>query len=61
MSLGGQDLTKPIAKSGAEIPRLIGFLCDDQRLHGGDRPFARACQDYSIENITGTVFLRFVC
>jgi hypothetical protein len=46
MSLSGQDLTEPIAKSGAQIFRLTGFLGDDQSLHGGGRPFARASRDY---------------
>src|SRR5271169_4916675 len=56
MSLGGKDLTEPIAKSGAQVLRLTGFFGDDQRLHGDGRPFARASRDYRIENITGTKF-----
>src|SRR5437879_3702027 len=54
MSLSGQDLTEPIAKSGAHIFRLTGFLGDDQSLHSGGRPFAGASRDYRDENIKGT-------
>src|SRR6266550_8879251 len=56
MSLGGQDLTETIAKSGAQVLRLTGFLGDDQSLHGDGRLFARASRDYRIKNITGTNF-----